>query len=47
MNLNKFKKNLIFNISNELKKYKFDVLTRENDYLVKSLKKPTGSSKVA
>ena len=39
MNTNKFKKNPTTEIKDKLKKSKFNVLTNENDYLVKSLKK--------
>ena len=39
MNLNKFKKDLIPEIKKDIKKSKFDVLTNENDFLVKNLKK--------
>ena len=39
MNPNKFKKNPTNEIKEKLKKSKFDLLTNENDYLVKSLKK--------
>ena len=39
MNLNKFKKALVPEIKNFTKKSKFDVLTNENDFLVKNLKK--------
>ena len=40
MNSNKFKKNLTIEIKEKLKKSMFDLLTNENDFLVKSLKKP-------
>ena len=39
MNLIKTKKDLNFEIKKELKNSKFDVLTFENDFLVKTLKK--------
>ena len=39
MNFNKIKKDLTTEIKNKLKKSKFDVLTNENDFLVKNLKK--------
>ena len=39
MNLNETKKNLIPEIKKELKKSKLEVLTNENDFLVKNLKK--------
>ena len=39
MNSDKIKKNLTIQIKEKLKKSKFDVLTNENDFLVKSLKK--------
>ena len=39
MKLNETKKNLILEIKKELKKSKLEVLTNENDYLVKNLKK--------
>ena len=39
MNSNKIKKNLTIEIKEEFKKSKLDVLTNENDYLVKNLKK--------
>ena len=39
MNLNMTKKNLNPEIRKELKKSKFKVLTNENDFLVKNLKK--------
>ena len=39
MKLNEVKKNLIPEIKRELKKSKLEVLTNENDYLVKNLKK--------
>jgi len=39
MNLNKIKKNLNSEIKKEMKKSKLEVLTNENDYLVKNLKK--------
>ena len=39
MNQNKTRKNLTTEIKKELKKSKFDVLTNENDFLVKNLKK--------
>ena len=40
MNVNKTKKNLTLEINEELKKSKLEVLTNENDFLVKNLKKP-------
>ena len=39
MNLNETKKDLNFGISKELEKSKLKVLTNENDFLVKNLKK--------
>ena len=39
MNLNESKNNLTPQIKKELKKYKLEVLTNENDFLVKNLKK--------
>ena len=39
MNTNKIKKNLTTEIKEKIKKSKFDVLTNENDFLVKNLKK--------
>ena len=39
MNSNKLKKNPTTEIKEEIKKSKFDVLTNENDYLVRNLKK--------
>ena len=39
MNPNKIKKNSTTEIKEKLKKSKFDVLTNENDFLVKNLKK--------
>ena len=39
MNPNKIKKNSTPAITEKLKKSKFDVLTNENDFLVKNLKK--------
>ena len=39
MNLDKFKKDLIPEIKKVTKKSKFGVLTYENDFLVKNLKK--------
>ena len=39
MNSNKIKKDLTNEIKEKLKKSKFDVLTNENDFLVKNLKK--------
>ena len=39
MNTNKIKKNPAAEIKEKLKKSKFDLLTNENDFLVKSLKK--------
>ena len=40
MNSNKIKKDLTSKIKEKPKKSKFDVLTNENDFLVKNLKKP-------
>ncbi len=45
MNQNKIQHILISKIEKELKKSKLDRLTNENDFLVKSLKKPGGTSK--
>ena len=39
MNTIKTKKNMTPELKKELKKSKFDVLTNENDFLVKNLKK--------
>jgi hypothetical protein len=39
MNLKKLKKHLTPEIINNTKKSKFDLLTNENDFLVKNLKK--------
>ena len=39
MKLNEIKKNLMPEVKKELKKSKLEVLTNENDYLVKNLKK--------
>jgi len=39
MNINKIKKNSTSEIKEKLKKSKFDLLTNENDFLVKNLKK--------
>ena len=39
MNLNETKKNLTLSIKKESKKSKLEVLTNENDFLVKNLKK--------
>ncbi len=39
MNLNPTKKDLNSEIKKELEKYKLEVLTNENDFLVKTLKK--------
>ncbi len=39
MNSNKIKKDLTTEIKEKIKKSKFDVLTNENDFLVKNLKK--------
>ena len=36
---NKIKKNSITDIKEKIKKSKFDVLTNENDFLVRNLKK--------
>ena len=47
MKLSKPLVNLKSDSNNANKKSNFDVLTSENDFLVKSLKKPKGSSKTA
>ena len=39
MNPNKIKKNSTNEIKEKLKKSKFDLITKENDFLVKNLKK--------
>ena len=39
MNFNKIKKKPITEIKEKIKKSKFEVLTNENDFLVKNLKK--------
>ena len=39
INSHKIKKDLTTEIKDKLKKSKFDVLTNENDFLVKNLKK--------
>ena len=39
MNLNEIKKSLVPEIKKEMKKSKLKVLTNENDFLVKNLKK--------
>ena len=39
MNSNKIKRNLNIEIKDQSKKSKFDVLNKENDFLVKNLKK--------
>ena len=39
MNIDKIKKNSTTEIKEKLKKSKFDLLTNENDFLVKNLKK--------
>ena len=39
MNTNKIKKNPTTEIKEKLKKSKFDLLTNENDFLVKNLRK--------
>ena len=39
MQINETKKNLISDIKKQLKKSKLEVLTNENDFLVKNLKK--------
>ena len=39
MNINKIKKNSTIVIKENVKKSKFDLLTNENDFLVKNLKK--------
>ena len=39
MNINKIKKNTTTEIKDKLKKSKFNVLTNENDFLVRNLKK--------
>ena len=44
MHTDKIKKNLTTQINEKLKKSKFDLLTNENDFLVKSLKKAGQSS---
>tara|TARA_Y100000739_G_C20218507_1_gene288880 strand:- start:331 stop:474 length:144 start_codon:yes stop_codon:yes gene_type:complete len=41
------KKNLNFDTLKDLKKSNLDILTEENDRLLKSLKKPGGSSYIA
>ncbi len=45
MNLKEIKKDLNSEIKKELKKSKLDVLTNENDFLVKSLKKAGWSTR--
>ena len=40
MNLKEIKKDLNLKIKKELEKSKLNVLTNENDFLVKNLKKP-------
>ena len=45
MNLNKTKKDLNPEIRKELEKSKLEVLTNENDFLVKNLKKAGWSSR--
>jgi len=45
MNLNETKKNLNHEIKKELKKSKLEVLTNENDFLVKNLKKAGWSTR--
>ena len=40
MNPDKLKKNLTTDIREQLKKTRIDILTNENDFLVKNLKKP-------
>tara|TARA_B100000886_G_scaffold138710_1_gene93816 strand:+ start:687 stop:842 length:156 start_codon:yes stop_codon:yes gene_type:complete len=40
MNSNKLKNNLISEIRDQLKKSRLSILTNENDFLVKNLKKP-------
>ena len=47
MKLNKTINNLKTDIDNVYKKSKLDLLTSENDFLVRNLKKPKGSSKTA
>ncbi len=39
MNLNDTKRDLTFELDKKLKKSRLDVLTNENDFLVKNLKK--------
>ena len=39
MNSNKLKNNLTIEIKKQFRKSKFDLLTNENDFLVKNLKK--------
>ena len=39
MHTNKIKKNLTTQINEKLKKSKLDLLTNENDFLIKNLKK--------
>ena len=49
MNTNKIKKNQTTEIKEKLKKSKFDLLTNENDFLVKNLKKagqPSGFTQI-
>ena len=45
MNTNKIKKNPTTEIKEKLKKSKFDLLTNENDFLVKNLKKAGWSTR--
>ena len=45
MNTNKFKKNSTTEIKEKFKKSKFDLLTNENDFLVKNLKKAGWSTR--
>ena len=47
MKQNKIQTNLSIDLNNNLKKSKLDILTNESDFLIKSLKKPRGSSKAA
>ena len=43
----KIQKNLTSDIKEEFKTLKLNILTHENDFLTKSIKKPKGSSKAA
>ena len=47
MNSNKFPKHSTSENDSNSTKSKFDLLTNENEFLVKSLKKPKGTSKAA